>query len=84
MKHLRKLRGDKIHAFVGLGLKDKFVGNGGFGWKKHQVTELDWWDEAILTLPSTFFSSKAEKEEKSGQLRVVCTPAQHGSGRGRR
>lgn len=35
-----------------------------------RVTELDWWDEVHLTPPG---SDKA--------LRVICTPAQHGSGR---
>ena len=39
-----------------------------------RVTELDWWDEVQLTQPSqSGGSSKA--------LRVICTPAQHGSGR---
>ena len=76
MKHLRHIRGDKIHAFVPLGVKEKLVGFGGFGWKKEQVTELDWWDEALLTLPSSGGG------EEGGKLRVICTPAQHGSGRG--
>ncbi|SPO23593.1 related to FMP30 - mitochondrial inner membrane protein with a role in maintaining mitochondrial morphology [Ustilago trichophora] len=37
-----------------------------------RVTELDWWDEIHLTQPGS---------EANKVLRVVCTPAQHGSGR---
>lgn len=75
MKRLRQLRGDRIHAFVPLMVKDKLAGPGGFGWRPEQVSELDWWDQAVLTLPS---SSKAG----GGELKFICTPAQHGSGRG--
>ncbi|TKY89320.1 hypothetical protein EX895_001851 [Sporisorium graminicola] len=39
-----------------------------------RVTELDWWDEVLLRQPS-------DDEEVEKVLRVVCTPAQHGSGR---
>ncbi|EST05741.1 Beta-lactamase-like protein [Kalmanozyma brasiliensis GHG001] len=70
-KQLHHLRGQSIHAIVPLGVKDKLTGTGGFGWSKDQVSELDWWDSASLTLPSS-----------SGEVKVVCTPAQHGSGRG--
>ncbi|SNX83881.1 related to FMP30 - mitochondrial inner membrane protein with a role in maintaining mitochondrial morphology [Melanopsichium pennsylvanicum] len=35
-----------------------------------RVTELDWWDEVHLTQPGS-----------ADKLRVICTPAQHGSGR---
>ena len=71
-EHLHRLRGDKIHAFVPLGVKEKITGSGGFGWSKAQVSELDWWDSAHLSLGD---SSGAE-------LTLHCTPAQHGSGRG--
>ena len=37
------------------------------------VSEMDWWDEALLTLPDG---------ETGGEVKVICTPAQHGSGRG--
>lgn len=73
-RQLRHNRGDKIHAIVPLGVKDKLTGNGGFGWHKEQVSELDWWDHATLTLPST--------QADGGELKIICTPAQHGSGRG--
>lgn len=36
-----------------------------------RVTELDWWDEVLLRQPG----------DEDAALRVVCTPAQHGSGR---
>lgn len=70
LKHLRHIRGNKIHAFVPLGVKDKLTGSGGFGWKCDQVSELDWWDSASLTLRGR------------GEVKIWCTPAQHGSGRG--
>ncbi|SPO32125.1 related to FMP30 - mitochondrial inner membrane protein with a role in maintaining mitochondrial morphology [Ustilago trichophora] len=70
-KQLHHLRGDKIHAFVPLGVKEKLTGSGGFGWTKAQVSEIDWWDSATLTLPSG-----------EAELKIHCTPAQHGSGRG--
>lgn len=39
-----------------------------------RVTELDWWDEVHLTHPN--------QDGNLGKvLRVICTPAQHGSGR---
>ncbi|CDS00287.1 hypothetical protein, partial [Sporisorium scitamineum] len=37
-----------------------------------RMTELDWWDEVLLSQPSG---------DEGKVLRVVCTPAQHGSGR---
>lgn len=36
-----------------------------------RVTELDWWDEVLLR----------QRGDEDRVLRVVCTPAQHGSGR---
>lgn len=36
-----------------------------------RVSELDWWDEACLTDPSS----------KAGRLKISCTPAQHSSAR---
>ncbi|TKY87700.1 hypothetical protein EX895_003281 [Sporisorium graminicola] len=71
-KHLHHLRGDQIHALVPLGVKEKISGSGGFGWKREQVSELDWWDHARISLPSA----------EGAELKIVCTPAQHGSGRG--
>ncbi|KAJ1034949.1 hypothetical protein NDA18_000555 [Ustilago nuda] len=73
-RQLRHHRADKIHAIVPLGVKDKLTGSGGLGWHKDQVSELDWWDNASLTIPSS--------SGDSGELKIFCTPAQHGSGRG--
>ncbi|CDS01106.1 related to FMP30-mitochondrial inner membrane protein with a role in maintaining mitochondrial morphology [Sporisorium scitamineum] len=70
-KQLHHSRGDKIHAFVPLGVKDKISGGGGFGWKRERVSELDWWDHARISLPSS-----------DTALKIHCTPVQHGSGRG--
>ncbi|ETS62239.1 hypothetical protein PaG_03816 [Moesziomyces aphidis] len=36
-----------------------------------RVSELDWWDEILFSQPGS----------TGKQLRIVCTPAQHGSGR---
>jgi hypothetical protein len=47
---------------------------------------MDWWEEALLELPSSpssFTADDKEGEDESGvRLRVACTPSQHGSGRG--
>ncbi|EPQ29981.1 uncharacterized protein PFL1_02654 [Pseudozyma flocculosa PF-1] len=110
MKALRQRRGRKVHAFVGLGLKDKIVE---FGWSPEQVSELDWWDSAVLqvhepqvanvfsnasstTVATTGVGGDAAEaaagvvesklvskiRQDRAKLRIVCTPAQHGSGRG--
>ncbi|KAN0060083.1 hypothetical protein ACQY0O_008056 [Thecaphora frezii] len=101
MKALARQRGRKVHAFVGLGLKERIVD---FGWAAEQVSELDWWDSAVLQVHgpkvANVFSNSASTilataEDKVGEsrlvsqirqgvakLRIVCTPAQHGSGRG--
>jgi L-ascorbate metabolism protein UlaG (beta-lactamase superfamily) len=50
------------------------LGNVGFfreaGFAKEDVCEMDWWDQA-----------KVERTAVPGWLQIVCTPAQHGSGR---
>ncbi|SNX83661.1 related to FMP30 - mitochondrial inner membrane protein with a role in maintaining mitochondrial morphology [Melanopsichium pennsylvanicum] len=75
-KQLHHIRGQNVHAFVPLGVKEKIAGSGGFGWSKDQVSELDWWDSASITLPfSSTFCDGAE-------VKIHCTPAQHASGRG--
>ncbi|KAI4871064.1 Metallo-hydrolase/oxidoreductase [Hypoxylon rubiginosum] len=73
------------HFFVGLGL-EKWFKQGGL----HNVTELDWWQEADVTL--TPGAAKAETDATSatssellpGQpitAKITCLPCQHGSGR---
>ncbi|KAF2705323.1 Metallo-hydrolase/oxidoreductase [Pleomassaria siparia CBS 279.74] len=57
-----------LRIFVGLGLKAVLVGLG-VGIEAEQVTELDWWDGV-----------KMEKDGL-GSVELVCTPAQHQSGR---
>ncbi|KAI1662120.1 Metallo-hydrolase/oxidoreductase [Daldinia decipiens] len=72
------------HFFVGLGL-EKWFKAGGF----NNVTELDWWQEAEITL--TPQSGKGEAETKSASsldlpgpisAKISCLPCQHASGRG--
>lgn len=79
VESLRKIlerRGQAVKVLVGLGNKDWLVSSVGF--KRSQVSELDWWDEAILTASG---SPVQPGDQARAALRVVCTPAQHGSGR---
>ncbi|PWN41863.1 Metallo-hydrolase/oxidoreductase [Ceraceosorus guamensis] len=69
IQELLKTRGKALHVLVPLGNKAWFEAN---GFKKEQVSELDWWDEAWFSI---------SKEGNAG-YRIICTPAQHGSGRG--
>lgn len=97
MTKLKERRGSALKIFVPLGNKTWFIDS---GFDQDQVIEMDWWDEAVLSIPSpdsssssptsTKTSSNDEKEKKIGngfmeqgkRIRVICTPAQHGSGRG--
>ncbi|KAF2179673.1 Metallo-hydrolase/oxidoreductase [Zopfia rhizophila CBS 207.26] len=68
---LRKLntkQNGNLRYFCGLGVKAVLVGLG-VGIRDEQVTELDWWDGVRLHL------------ENVGSVELVCTPAQHRSGR---
>ncbi|CAO1619679.1 unnamed protein product [Parajaminaea phylloscopi] len=76
LKRIRAARGNAVHVFAGLGNKDWLCSSAGF--KKSQVSELDWWDEAILTSSG---SPPPPGDVTRAALRVICTPAQHGSGR---
>ncbi|KAI2622024.1 Metallo-hydrolase/oxidoreductase [Hypomontagnella submonticulosa] len=71
------------HFFVGLGL-EKWFKQGGL----NNVTELDWWQEAEITL--TPQATKVETEVKDGSsveisgpitAKIHCLPCQHASGR---
>lgn len=52
------------------------LGNIGFfrraGFDQESVVEMDWWDEAEIQ----------GEEIKPDQVKIICLPAQHGSGRG--
>ncbi|CAO1616091.1 unnamed protein product [Sympodiomycopsis kandeliae] len=76
LKKILDRRGQAVHVFVGLGNKDWLVSSCGF--KRSQVSELDWWDEAILTASGSPIQAG---DETRAALRIICTPAQHGSGR---
>jgi L-ascorbate metabolism protein UlaG (beta-lactamase superfamily) len=68
---LRKLHAKQngnIQYFCALGVKATLTGLG-VGIKADQVTELDWWDGITLSRPDV------------GSVEVICTPAQHRSGR---
>ena len=62
------------HFFVGLGLEKWFRKSG-----LNNVTELDWWEEADLTvhLPET----ESKGKDSTISTRVTCLPCQHTSGR---
>ena len=64
--HLHKRRKDQIHFFCALGNASWFHG---CGIPSGQVTELDWWDGAKVTVESV------------GTATLTCTPSQHFSGR---
>mgnify|MGYP001761925481 FL=1 len=58
-----------VHFVVPLGNKAWFL-DLPCGISGDRVHELDWWDEILVNRPSG-----------DSSLRIVCTPAQHGSGR---
>lgn len=76
LRKIRTQRGHAVHVFAGLGNRDWLCNSAGF--KKSQVSELDWWDEAILTASGT---ENCSRDESKAAIRIICTPAQHGSGR---
>ncbi|KAF2035744.1 Metallo-hydrolase/oxidoreductase [Setomelanomma holmii] len=68
---LRKLNAKQagdLRILCGLGVKAVVLGLG-VGIKEEQVTELDWWDGITLS------------SEGAGTAELICTPAQHRSGR---
>ncbi|WFD18131.1 hypothetical protein MCAP1_000343 [Malassezia caprae] len=60
---------DTVHFFVPLKNKEWLL-QLPLGLPADRITELDWWDEAQCTVHAS-----------EAHVRVVCTPAQHGSGR---
>lgn len=65
-----------IHWIVPLGLKPWFVG---CRIPEDRITECDWWDELSVEVPLV---AESDGLADCVQLRVACTPCQHGSGRG--
>jgi len=66
IKEVYKSRKGKVHFLCALNLKTWFLG---CGISDHEVTELDWWDEAKVNV------------EGIGSVKLACTPAQHMSAR---
>ena len=71
------------HFFVGLGLAKWFRSSG-----IDKVTELDWWEDADLTLTpastgpeAAANSAQSSRNEGTITARISCLPAQHSSGR---
>ncbi len=72
------------HYFVGLGLEKWFRGSG-----ISKVTELDWWEDADMTITPEASLAEAKPETelrpetvtKPITARFSCLPAQHSSGR---
>ncbi|PHH61183.1 hypothetical protein CDD81_706 [Ophiocordyceps australis] len=63
----------RVHFFVGLGLAQWFRDSG-----IHAVTEMDWWDDAQVTLQRETTSAH-DAGPQSISARVSCLPSQHGS-----
>ncbi|KAH8195536.1 hypothetical protein TruAng_010296 [Truncatella angustata] len=61
----------KVHFFVGLGESPKLRELG-----VHAVTEMDWWDDAVVTLERPAASNE---EPKHITAEVSCLPSQHGT-----
>ncbi|KAF2109535.1 beta-lactamase superfamily domain-containing protein [Lophiotrema nucula] len=68
LKRLMVKQKDDLRFFCGLGVKSVLVAQG-VGIKEDQVTEMDWWDGITLA------------KEGVGSMELICTPAQHRSGR---
>lgn len=66
IKHLYSSRKRPIHFFCGLNVRAWFIAS---GIAPEDVTELDWWDGVEI------------KVAEIGSVRLICTPAQHFSGR---
>ncbi|KAH9954713.1 beta-lactamase superfamily domain-containing protein [Russula dissimulans] len=66
---IHELYAGRVHFLVPLGNKKWFEE---CEIPSSQVTELDWWDHIMLST----------QPDSSQQLKFVCTPAQHKSGRG--
>lgn len=71
----------ETHFFVGLGLEKWFRSSG-----LHNVTELDWWQDAELEMTSAKSSNSSSDGskpdvQKSIRATVSCLPAQHTSAR---
>ncbi|MCO5586162.1 hypothetical protein L7F22_040101 [Adiantum nelumboides] len=79
-------RGEGRHKprfIVPLGNKAWFASLG-LGIDDENVVELDWWDEVWLAWSDTgaaSLSSTGDITREEPHLRLICTPAQHGSGR---
>lgn len=68
---------DYIRFLVPTGNREWFL-NLGIGIEEDRVTELDWWDEAWFDQKSGDIDALHREHD---MLRVICTPAQHGSGK---
>jgi L-ascorbate metabolism protein UlaG (beta-lactamase superfamily) len=67
-RKLNAKQNGNLRVFCGLNVKSVILGLG-VGIKDEQVTELDWWDGITLS------------SEEAGTVDLICTPAQHRSGR---
>ncbi|KAJ4400813.1 hypothetical protein N0V91_008445 [Didymella pomorum] len=68
LKKLNAKQNGELRFLCGLGVKAVLTGLG-VGIKADQVTELDWWNGITL------------QTETAGSVDLICTPAQHRSGR---
>jgi N-acyl-phosphatidylethanolamine-hydrolysing phospholipase D len=68
LKKLNVKQNGNLRFFCALGVKSVITGLG-VGIKAEQVTEMDWWDGITM------------QRDGIGHVELICTPAQHGSGR---
>lgn len=68
IKQLNAKQKGNLRFFCALGVKSVITGLG-VGVKAEQITEMDWWDGITLEC------------KDAGKVELICTPAQHRSGR---
>lgn len=49
------------------------------GVQSEKIQEMDWWDSFLLGDESALASEKMHKGGRGAEVRLMCTPAQHGS-----
>ncbi|KAK1783071.1 beta-lactamase superfamily domain-containing protein [Copromyces sp. CBS 386.78] len=66
----------EAHFFVGLGLASWFRDTG-----IDKVTEMDWWEDATLTVKKPVITSDGNETTEEIEAQVSCLPCQHSSAR---
>ncbi|KDN53388.1 Metallo-hydrolase/oxidoreductase [Tilletiaria anomala UBC 951] len=76
LAHIWELNKGHVRFLAPLGNKNWFLRSSGIdGLTASDVEDFDWWDECRVSIPSS------GQVGGPAELRIICTPAQHGSGR---